>query len=606
MSDQTSQMLEMFLSDPVLSKLNQRPNIYDSMSAAENSNTKNQIFLPQNDPNLTYRVNMWNPILSAPKAMRSSGNCHPESRDLVLQKPFHKPSGDLFAGAKSSFAKNVKIINDLPEKGKYSGRVLEKNDYFHPVKKIKISITKLDNAVSFCRTQVETNDKALSRKIKSVKTSECNSHKFGKNILKTEHTDNNKVDSNLVKSKMFENLPKRQPDIGAENMGTEKHVSGKLFTDSISHMEIPTNQNFEANRNLNDIIKQVIVQDEKNGKINPGISNTVKHISFNDKRDERVDTCIRNSLSKKHDGENDEQNNDIFEIRIKESSFIGKESEQMANELIECPLIVEPLQKHAELKIDKNEIYEHPLVQEKHDNKEATVKRSLSFNVVDQNEHAFYIDNGNSNSNLSSRYSLSRTDLSTRESKSKSDQSPRGFNTRSDLDTRESRSKTVVGIIDTGLTENKQNLSLPKRVKFPLAFGISSPLKKNQNHITKEKSPGPEPVCSTISLQNKQCKLHDWRLNRINNKNGEQVTGCMKENLGGNDINRSILKGTNITVGRVNEFENSKNQTVFDLDAQSPRNSQQSQSGKAIKRKVKKTALASGVKITSCCPCRLW
>lgn len=137
----------------MLSSLNQKPTLRSELQPdtleRQNTSTATRLFnsnafiLPKHDVDAMLRVNMWNPVLSAagPNIVR---------RELGSQKYKHLMSQFPFRFADEHVKPHTPIYNDL-NRTSYS----EKVDLFNPVKKVRLSITRLDNAVSFCRTQTQ-------------------------------------------------------------------------------------------------------------------------------------------------------------------------------------------------------------------------------------------------------------------------------------------------------------------------------------------------------------------------------------------------------------------------------------------------------------------
>lgn len=139
----------------MLSSLNQKPKVRSeqpqpgtlerqNMSTVTRLFNSNAFLIPKHDVDAMLRVNMWNPVLSA-------AGQNVIRRELGSQNYKHLISQLPFRLADEHVKPNTPIYNDL-NRTLYS----EKVDLCNPVKKVRLSITRLDNAVSFCRTQTQT------------------------------------------------------------------------------------------------------------------------------------------------------------------------------------------------------------------------------------------------------------------------------------------------------------------------------------------------------------------------------------------------------------------------------------------------------------------
>ena len=517
----TSQMLQIFLNDPVLSKLNQRPPLNGARSVAENLIHLSLDGLPQDNSDSIHRVNMWNPIVSAPKARQSSGNSHPELRNTMHQKPFRKPSYAQYPGARSSFGKTVKIVQDMRDREKFKSKLLEKKDYFHPVKKIKLSITKLNNAVSFCSAQVETKDNFPIRKNNSAKVSDSSSERFIKSANRSEFSGGHDIEINLAKGKIYENPSILRKPSSKSNRSTETSaVSGKLFADSNNTVEVhDTGDLIKASQNLKDIVKHVFFNDVK--KDGTHMNETNMNNSDYSKEQTQI-SSDNNSDVVKHVWFSDEHNTDIET----ENEQTQTRNNTTVKKMFECP-ILEPVKQNT------NSYNAH----------------HNQFNTNDQSaNNSFIFEHQSKFQNL-----LKETLTSQQGSKPKLN-----------------LPKPTFGLPSAKDKSGQGGTHTPKLIKGPPARAT-------------------EALCSTVSLQ---CKHHEanWRLNQ-QTQNGEKEDS--KENIDAIDIKASILKGSRIPF----ETDIAKDQALMNVDSDvpTPRSSQKSYSGKGAKRKVKKTALASGV-----------
>lgn len=159
----------------MLSNLNQKPQIRIPCQSCQDrqENGRNGVatklfngdafMIPQNDVDAMLRVNMWNPVVSSVHMNRDTGG--PNYRSYMNQQPFRRGFQDM--------SRPLPIQNDL-DKTTYPG---EPVDFFNPIKKIRLSITRLDNAVSFCRTHVQniktTNGRRETRKSHSASSSKA-------------------------------------------------------------------------------------------------------------------------------------------------------------------------------------------------------------------------------------------------------------------------------------------------------------------------------------------------------------------------------------------------------------------------------------------------
>ena len=500
---------------------------------AENSNLIQLTLdgLPHNNTDPIHRVNMWNPIISAPKARQSSGNSHPELRNTMHQKPFRKPSYDQYPGARSSFGKTVKIVQDMRDREKFNHKLLEKKDYFHPVKKIKLSITKLNNAVSFCSAQVETKDSFPVRKNNSAKVSDSSSERFVRSAHRSEHSGSHEIEINLAKGKIYENPSVSRKSSSIGNRNTESgSVSGKLFADSHEEEMHNTGDLIKASKNLKDIVKHVFFSNEKKDGIHMN-DTSVNNIDYSK---EKTKTCSdNNSDVVKRVWFSDEHNDNLDTI---EKQMMTK-NQIDGNKVLECP-VLEPALQNTKIKNVK----------------------CHQLNMKEQGSSDY-------NSILEPH----------------------------------SKSINVMKETSTQHQESKPKLNLPKPT-----FGLPGPKDKSGQggtHTPKlikgTLAKATEALCSTVSLQCKQPEA-GWRLN-LHTQNGEKED--QKDSLNDNDIKASMLKGSRITFET--DITKDQCQTTVDSDIQTPRSSQKSYSGKGTKRKVKKTALASGVMNTLWYPSRM-
>ena len=604
----------MFLSDPVLSKLNQRPSLNGARSVAENPNLIHMTLdgIPQNNTDSVHRVNMWNPIVSAPKARQSSGNSHPELRNTMQQKPFRKPSYDQYPGARSSFGKTVKIVQDMREREKYTSRVLEKKDYFHPVKKIKLSITKLNNAVSFCSTQVEMKDSFPVRKNNSAKVSDSSSERFTRSAhrsLRSDPSVGHEIEINLAKGKIYENPSISRKSSSRGNRNSEiSALNSKLFADSHDVEELQsTGDLVKASKNLKDIVKHVYFSNEKNDEVNLDVSNVNHSDCLNDRTQANMDN---NSDVVKRVWFCDDHNNsmDTIEKQVKTRKHND------VNKIFECPPELEPALQNAEVNIVKSKMFDCSPEKDVH-TIEYDAMHNNGFDRKGFTGKIFENSGSESVSRMnifSGEYTISdlvnsenklRDYQGTEEHRSKMEKSSRENKSRSDQNTKENKSRNDLSETGAHVQGLKPKFNLPKP-----SFGLpgTKDISGQGTHTPKLKKGQPaktlELICSTVSLQYKQPEASNWRLN-ILTQNGEIEREDCEEILDDRDIKASILKGSKITV----ETDTSKDpaQTAFDPDVQTPRSSQKSYSGKVNKRKVKKTALASGVMTTLWYPCRM-
>lgn len=175
--DSQSQNLQRFLKeDPLLSSLNQKPELLPGTSERQNLSAATQMFnsdsflISQNDVDAMLRVNIWNPILSVPSNGTRREFTSQNYKNLMSQLPFRVVD--------ERVKPHRSIDNDL--KTSYQ----EKVDYFNPMKKVRLSITRLDNAVSFCRTQVQNlkKDSGDKRSVSRGTSSSANQNSKGDNI----------------------------------------------------------------------------------------------------------------------------------------------------------------------------------------------------------------------------------------------------------------------------------------------------------------------------------------------------------------------------------------------------------------------------------------
>ena len=500
---QTSQMLQMFLKDPVLSKLNQRPTLDGARSVAATPKLINQTSIHQNDADATNRMNMWNPIVSTPKSRHSLGYGNPELRNLMSQKPFRKIAYD-----SSSFGKTVQIVNDIHERDRHSGKIMEKKDFIHPVKRIKLSITRLDNAVSFCKAQIQTQTDMPRRKSSSAKTSESSSDRYSKSAKRSQYSDGNDIEINLIKGKIYENPRVRYPDDRHQNgnINCDKH---KIQEGSAATGKLPEDDSNQVKE----------------------IPHSVKHVSFNDKLPEDL---------KADCSEHEQEGTNL-------SNLIDKQTK--SKKMFECPALVEAVFGTPEGKTEPSSIktrtFEYPIAKDKFGNeiepRVNEIERSnFKGKVVD---HFHNKDNG--------------------------------------------KQKNNHGTKETSQSEMRPSVSLVKPY-----FGLSSPRQgRERSKAAKSVSiQEPEVVNDKVNLQYKRSDLQLWRLNNINNQN-QELGEDIRETFTDQDIAIDVLKGEQITI----DNEKTKAQVQFEFEVQSPRSSKRSHSGKNYRRKVKKTALASGV-----------
>lgn len=165
-NDSQSHHLQKFLKeDPMLSSLNQKPEIRPGTSDRQNLSASTQLFnsdsflIPKNDIDAMLRVNMWNPILSMPPNGPRRDLANQQYKNLMTQIPFRvvdervNPQSSVDTDVKTAYPEHI--------------------DYFNPMKKVRLSITRLDNAVSFCRTQVHSGKKDSGDKRTVSRASNC-------------------------------------------------------------------------------------------------------------------------------------------------------------------------------------------------------------------------------------------------------------------------------------------------------------------------------------------------------------------------------------------------------------------------------------------------
>ena len=496
-------MLQMFLKDPVLSKLNQRPTPDGARSVAATPKLLNQTALPENNSDATYRVNMWNPIVSTPKPRQSKGHANPELRTLMLQKPFRKNAYES-SWDSSPFGKTVQIVHDLHERDQYKGKVMDKKDFIHPVKKIKLSITRLDNAVSFCRAQVQTKVQFNARKSNSAKTSICSSDRLPKSEHRSEHSAGNNVEINLVKGNIYEIPHKRYSADRCQDVELN-HDKG---------IELETSDGTGLFPELKEVITDLKKDSSHDTKCDEFKFVSLEH----EQREMSFDNSVSNHLSK------------------------GK--------VLECPAIVEAVFNSVEMNHLRSKTFEYPTAKDRFGNAvEAkfndTERKHFKGKVV---EKSHVKENG------------------------------------------DQKKDKLIKCMEQ--SENKPGISLPKPT-----FGIPSPMTGNLYEKDKQEIKGisaknSELLCSPLPLQSKKSDIQNWRLNNIKNQKEEKDEGSAKKEID-QDITKSVLKGNKISVE--NEKTKGQVQGLVELEVQSPRSSKRSQSGKGSKKRVKKTALASGV-----------
>ena len=221
----------------MLSGLNQKPELkvpcQNCQDRRENgkSGLPSKIFngdsfiIPQNDVDAMLRVNMWNPVVSAAHLSKDAG-AH-GYRNFMNQQPFRRGFPDM--------SRPMPIQNDL-ERSQYPG---ESVDFFNPIKKIRLSITRLDNAVSFCRTHVETSKTNSGRRetrashsagSKASRTSREENHELkGDNYdpqlsMRMKPPINDPFSERLVKPTRFEQKIMPLPDVKIQDAVAASHM----------------------------------------------------------------------------------------------------------------------------------------------------------------------------------------------------------------------------------------------------------------------------------------------------------------------------------------------------------------------------------------------
>lgn len=225
----------------MLSSLNQKPELKNQCQSCLERHEKGRhnlaaklrngdtFLLPQNDMDAMLRVNMWNPIVST-HVNRSNENSN--YRNLMNQQPFRRGLPDL--------NRSVPIENDL-DRVQYC----EPMDFFNPIKKVRLSITRLDNAVSFCRTHVQntkTNNarrdirgthSAGSRTSKEDNSEVTKQEHYDQYAMKLKPTIHDPFVEKLIKPTRFEQKIMPLPSVKGLDTTTENNYSrdtGSLAT----------------------------------------------------------------------------------------------------------------------------------------------------------------------------------------------------------------------------------------------------------------------------------------------------------------------------------------------------------------------------------------
>ena len=537
----TSQMLQMFLKDPVLSKLNQRPPLNDTRSTVATSEYVSQSNLPQNDADAMYRVNMWNPVVSTPpKSRASTGNGNHDLRNSMLQKPFRK-STESYVSASSSFGKTYQIVHDLHGKGRNSSKIIDKKDYFHPVKKIKLSITRLDNAVSFCRAHVQTKDELPFRKSSSAKASDNSSDRLTKAVYRSEQSNTKGSERNLSKDKIFENTHQKFSSEGPEGVAFKHDNSRPPY---YSETKLP--DMLDSNMTV------------KESLIN---AQTIKHVSFCDNR-------------------SDEPSTKGQEKEVNETDFQDSNTTETNSKLLYCPPIKQQVSNSIETKPLKSKLFEHPPATERN-SKDVSAKPAEIQNYKDEILEKSVTEDDGKPKNI-------RIVLETEQSEVRSETDMyKTFNGLSQL-----KSDKIAK--ESELSDPKHRINLPKP-----SFGMAYLRNKNgQEREAMKEVQGTSlhnsgNTCNTPSLIGKRADAQNRRLSSVENQKEEKGRQESKDNLDVHGISSAVIHGNKIIIE--NEKIKDEVQGMKEFDEQSPRSSLQSGSGKRKVRRVKKTALASGV-----------
>ena len=242
-TQKSAEILQMFLQDPVLSRLNQKPQIKELTPETKPVMTlgtpklfsPDAFLIPQNDVDAMLKVNMWNPIVSQTpvqfkKEVNESG-AQPY-RTVMTQVPFRHLLDH------EQEVKPMKV-HQMDVMG--SSAVPERHDFFNPMKNIKLSITRVNNGVSFCRTQFQVNQNAARKGLNSRGTliGSLNGKSVTGDSAKTINKDV------IMESYDYKNS---KPKLSVKEQGSaskkQKSISGKF--DQKMNMPLPMVKIFES------------------------------------------------------------------------------------------------------------------------------------------------------------------------------------------------------------------------------------------------------------------------------------------------------------------------------------------------------------------------